>query len=124
MRKIVAIVDDDLASLTALAALVEAFGFEPVCFTDPVIFLASGLPQAAHVLLADMRLPGFSGLALHQRLITAGTALPCILVTAYPDESSRQRTMAAGLQGYLAKPVAPGELLTCLRRATERPGSD
>ena len=120
MRKTVAIVDDDVASLTALAALVEALGYEPVCFADPATFLASDTPREVDVLLADMRLPGFSGLALHQRLQAAGIALPCILVTAYPDGSSHRRALAAGLGGYLAKPVEPAQLDACLRRATGR----
>jgi FixJ family two-component response regulator len=124
MRKTVAIVDDDLASLTALAALVEALGHEPVCFSDPLAFLASDMPRKVDVLLADVRLPGCSGIALNQRLVESGVALPCVLVTAYPDPASRQRALAAGLHGYLAKPVDPEQLLSCLLRATAHPQAE
>lgn len=117
MRRKVAIVDDDAASLLALAALVEALGYEPRCFAEPAAFLASDAPQYSAVLIADVRLPQFSGLVLHQRLRAAGIPLPTVLVTAFPDKATSRSAMDAGLLGYLAKPVEPDELLRCLRRA-------
>lgn len=124
MRKTVAIVDDDPAALAALGGLVDALGFRPLLFYDPVIVLASGAARSADALVADIRLQDFSGIVLHRRLRAEGVELPTILVTAYPDDVTRRRALRAGFHGYLAKPVTPEELLACLRQATGQGGRD
>lgn len=122
MRIRVAIVDDDSAALAALGGLVDALGYLPLCFADPADFLASHEARNVDVLIADLRLRDFSGIVLHRRLRDEGRDLPTILVTAHPDEATRRRALRAGFHGYLAKPVAPEELLECLRRAAEAAG--
>jgi CheY-like chemotaxis protein len=69
----------------------------------------------------DMRMPGISGLELHNRLVAAGTLIPTIIITAFPEEHDRKRAMAAGVIGYLAKPFTEDELFTCIRSALKTP---
>lgn len=124
MRKIIAIVEDDVASLAALTSLVDSLGYETLGFAHPRTFLESGAARAVDALIADIRLPLLSGIALHRHLVAAGIAPPTLLVTAYPDEATRRLAREAGIAGYLAKPVAPDELHACLKRVTlkDRPG--
>lgn len=117
MPRVVAILDDDGAALAALAGLVEVLGYATRGFCDPADFLASSAPRDVSCLIADMRLPGFSGLMLHERLRMQGIFLPTILVTAYPDDTTRRHALGRGVDAYLGKPVSPDELLACLRRA-------
>ena len=113
-HKLVAIVDDDSSALAALLSLVTAFGYRTIGFADPMDFLASAAPCAFACLIADVRLPGISGITLYRRLVHNGIELPTILVTAYPDDATGASAMKAGVQAYLAKPVEPERLLACL----------
>lgn len=113
----VAIIEDDVSALAALTSLVSALGWTALGFADPILFLASGMASEVVCLIADMRLPGMSGLALHHRLREEGIQVPTILVTAYPDEATRAGALAVGALAYLAKPVEPETLFTLLRMA-------
>lgn len=113
----VAIVEDDRSALAALSSLVGAFGYWVRGFHDASDFLACGAAQEVSCLIADVRLPGIGGFELYRRLAGAGLAPPTILVTAYPDETTRALALSHGIIAYLGKPVAPEELQACLRRA-------
>ena len=52
-----------------------------------------------------------SGLALYGQLIAAGNPIPTVLITAYPDETIRERALNAGVAAYLVKPFSEKELL-------------
>ena len=110
-----AIVEDDPSARAALLSLVGALGFAGLGFPDAASLLASADLDLVHCVIADMRLPGMTGIQLHHRLRAAGRNLPVILITAYPDPASSRRALQDGVQAYFAKPVRPEELLTCLR---------
>jgi non-heme chloroperoxidase len=116
---LIAIVDDDPSALAAEAGLVRALGFEARTFASGDAFLASGIQ--ADCLIVDMRMPGMTGLDLHARLAQMGTPVPTVLVTAFPDETTRGRAAAAGIRCYLAKPFAPEALLACVHAAALPP---
>ena len=118
-RPLVAIVDDDPSLREATSNLLQAAGFSTATYADAETYLASGGPRAACV-VADMRMPGISGLELHQHLAASGAPIPTVLITAYPSEATRLRARAAGIVCCLAKPFAPDELLECVRAALAR----
>jgi FixJ family two-component response regulator len=62
-----------------------------------------------------VQMPGISGLDLHRRLVSAGKAIPTILITAYPDEKMRTRALKAGVLCYLIKPFDEQQLIACIR---------
>jgi hypothetical protein len=64
-----------------------------------------------------MRMPGTTGIELHQKLVNGGHAIPTILITAYPDETVRARAIRAGIRYYLPKPVTSDALLACVDEA-------
>jgi FixJ family two-component response regulator len=120
-RPVVAIVDDDKSIRNAISDLLKAAGFQPVAFEDAESFLGS--PDRAQVdcLVADMRMPGMSGLQLHEALAAAGHAIPTVIMTAHPKETTQLRVRAAGIRGYLIKPFVPDELLDCLSGLLSNP---
>jgi len=118
-RPLVAIVDDDQSIREATSNLLQSAGFLTATFADAESFLTSGEPRAA-CLVADMRMPGMSGLQLHQHLIASGASIPTVLITAYPSDATRLRAREAGILCCLAKPFAPDELLECVRGALAR----
>jgi FixJ family two-component response regulator len=116
-RTLVAIVDDDESIRETTRDLIESAGLEAATFTSAEAFLSSGQLPRVSCIVADMRMGGMSGLALHQQLAASGRALPTILLTAYPDEPVRARALNAGVAAFLAKPFSDEELLGCIVRA-------
>jgi FixJ family two-component response regulator len=119
-RPLVAIVDDDESLRDATSNLLQAAGFSTATFADAESFLKSaGRPRAA-CLVTDMRMPGMSGVQLHQHLVASGAPIPIVLITAYASDATRLRAREAGIVCCLAKPFAPDELLECVHAALAR----
>jgi FixJ family two-component response regulator len=78
--------------------------------------------RRASCLIADMQMPGMTGLELYQLLSASGMPIPTILITAYPDDGIRERARSAGVTGYLSKPFEEDDLLACIRSALTRNG--
>ena len=114
---LIAIVDDDVMVCEATKDLVETFGFAASAFTSAGEFLNSDCVPDTSCLIADVQMPGTSGLQLHQKLIVSGLRIPVIFITAFPDERARQRALSAGAVCYLSKPFDGESLRSCIRSA-------
>jgi FixJ family two-component response regulator len=114
---LIAIVDDDLMVGEATRDLVEAFGFEASTFTSAGEFLNSDRIPDISCLIADVQMPGTSGMQLHRELVASGCLIPVIFITAFPDERARKRALGAGAVCYLSKPFPAEILLGCIRSA-------
>jgi FixJ family two-component response regulator len=119
---VISIVDDDSSLRQAIMGLVRSMGFAAEAFRSAEEFVSSGGFRRTSCLIADMRMPGMSGLELRHHLLAAGSPVPTILITAFPDERDRARAKAAGVLCYLAKPFAETELLGCIQLAFSGPG--
>jgi PAS domain S-box-containing protein len=73
------------------------------------------------VVLMDVMMPGLGGLAATERLRAAGHALPVIGCSAHVSEDSEARARAAGMTGFLPKPVARAALRDALAAAACAP---
>ena len=116
-RPLVAIVDDDNSHRNATRNLLKAAGFSTATFEDAESFLGSASRAAAACLVADMRMPGMSGLELYQALVASGEGIPTVIITAHPEERTQSRAREAGITCYLSKPFAPDDLLECVGEA-------
>ena len=116
-RPLVAIVDDDKSIRNGTRDLLKAAGFSTALFDDAESFLASASRATAACLVADMRMPGMTGLELYQALVADGGAIPTVLITAHPDVVTQSRAREAGITCYLSKPFAPDDLLGCVHEA-------
>ena len=120
-RPLVAIVDDDESHRRATQSLLRAAGFSTAVFADAESFLGSAIRASAACLVADMRMPGMSGLELYQALVASGDGIPTILITAYANDDTRLRARNAGIGCFLGKPFAADELLECIQKALAQP---
>ena len=120
-RPLVAIVDDDESQARATHSLLRAAGFATAAFSDAESFLASATRASTACLVADMRMPGMSGLELYQALVASGESIPTVLITAYPQDITRSRAREAGISCLLGKPFAAEELLECINTALAKP---
>jgi len=120
-RTLISIVDDDQYFRESLTKLMTVLGYTVEAFPSAANFLASPLLPATACLVADVQMPGMTGIELHSHLVDAGYAIPTILVTAYPDEVMRNRALQDGVVCYLGKPVDDQDLEECIRSVL-RPG--
>jgi len=112
---VIAIVDDDHSVREALTSLVRSLGYVAMAFERAEDLLNSKRRRSVSCLIADVQMPGMTGLELHDRLVTLGKPIPTILITAFHNESVRQRALQAGVVGYLTKPFSEEDLLACIR---------
>jgi FixJ family two-component response regulator len=117
---VIAVVDDDEMVRTGLERLLRTSGYPVSAFASAEEFLASGRLQECHCLIADIRMPGMSGLDLQSRLNEDGHAIPIIFITAHGDEKMRIRAMRSGAAAFLAKPFDRAVLLERVRACLER----
>ena len=118
-RELISIVEDDEPFRESMSNLVTALGYITEAFPSAASFLASPRLAETACLVADVQMPGMTGLELHRHLLAAGYAIPTILVTAYPQESVRKRALRDGVVCYLGKPVDDDDLEHCLGRALQ-----
>ena len=117
---LISIVDDDEPYRESMRKLVALLGYAVEAFPSAADFLASPFLPATACVLADVHMPGMTGIELHGQLIQLGYAIPTILMTAYPDEAVRDRALKDGAICYLSKPVDDAKLESCLRTALKR----
>jgi len=117
---LIAIIDDDDSAREAASGLVRALGFSVASYQDAAAFLANADVSQIACLITDMRMAGMNGLALHLHLRASSIFLPTILMTAYPEDATRDRAERVGFVGYLSKPLAPAALLACIQGALDQ----
>ena len=116
---LVAIVDDDDSVRSALQGLMKEAGFPALTFASAEEFLQSGKQRQTACLIADIRMPGMSGLELQARLNADHQRIPIIFITAHGDEDMRMQALRAGAVEFLAKPFDDEALLDTVRAALD-----
>lgn len=117
--KLVAIVDDDESMRKAVEGLLKAAGFNSQAFASPEEFLQSGQQRNTGCLIADIRMPGMSGLELQARLNAEECRMPIIFITAHADAIMRMQAMRAGAVEFLSKPFDDEVILEHVRAAMD-----
>jgi FixJ family two-component response regulator len=115
----ISIVDDDEWVREALVDLMKSHGYQAEAFDSALAFLDSDRRGTTDCLIADIQMPGMTGLELHSRLVAFKEPIPTILITALPDDAGRAAALRAGVRCYLAKPFDEAELLQCIRAAVD-----
>jgi FixJ family two-component response regulator len=116
---LVAIIDDDESVRVALQDLMTAVGLSADSFASAEEFLSSGRQPHTGCLIADIRMPGMSGLELQARLKSEHYRIPTIFITAHGDANTRMQAMRAGAVEFLAKPFDDDVLLQHVRTALQ-----
>jgi FixJ family two-component response regulator len=118
------IVDDDEAVRDSLRWLLEANGYHVRAFAGAEAFLEAYDPNEIGVLIADVRMPGMSGLELQEALIARKAPLPIVFITGHGDVPMAVSTMKKGAVDFLEKPFNESDLRTIvanmLAQAIER----
>jgi len=117
--RLVAIVDDDQSVQRSLQDLIESDGLSALCFGSAEHFLDSEARSKAACLIADIRMPGMSGLELQAKLKAERCRIPVIFITAHGDAEMRIHAMRQGAVEFLSKPFDDAVLLEIVHAALE-----
>jgi FixJ family two-component response regulator len=118
--EIISIVDDDASARVATDRLVRSLGWRARTFASCEEFLQSPQLEDTQCLVTDVQMPRVDGLELQHRLSTQGRRIPIIFMTAFPDDATRARAMAAGAICFLTKPFDVSTLSECIETALRR----
>ena len=122
--RLVAIVDDDESVQRALQDLIESDGLSALCFGSAEQFLDSEARNKAACLIADIRMPGLSGLELQAKLKAEQCRIPVVFITAHGDAEMRIHALREGAVQFLSKPFDDTVLLEIVHAALKRSGND
>ena len=120
-RTLVHVVDDNATFRKAIEGRLEQFGYAVSTYPSAQDLL-DRLPNdaAPSCILLDVRMPLMSGPELQERLGELGSTLPIIFVTGHPDVRTTVRTIKAGGEDFLIKPVTSEQLREAVERAIAR----
>jgi FixJ family two-component response regulator len=116
------IVDDDAAVRDSLSLMLGIAGYATALYADAEAFLGAYRDDWAGCVVADLRLPGKSGLELQAELRKRGSALPFIVMTAHGDVPSARTAFQAQAVDFLEKPFDHAQLRAAIDLAFSREG--
>src|SRR6202521_5753438 len=117
--KLVTIVDDDDLMRSALQGMLKSVALPSQAFASAEDFLKSGQQHQTACLIADIRMPGMSGLELQAHLNAERCRIPTIFITAHGDAKMRLQALREGAVEFLAKPFDDEALLESVREALQ-----
>jgi FixJ family two-component response regulator len=121
-RLTVYIVEDDPSVRDSLALMLGLSGHSTALFADAEAFLAAWKPEWSGCVVADLRLPGRSGVDLQAELGARGSRLPFIIITAHGDVPTARAAFKAHAVDFLEKPFDHAQLHAAIDRAFSREG--
>jgi DNA-binding NtrC family response regulator len=113
------VVDDERGVRTLCADVLVRAGHTVTVASSAEEALGLAGSTAFDLVLADVHLPGLSGIDLCQRLVAARPDTPVILITGFPSIETAVRGMKQGARDYVTKPFSPDELRLVVARALE-----
>jgi RNA polymerase sigma factor (sigma-70 family) len=116
-RLTVFIVDDDPSIRDSLALMLGLAGYRTSLFADAEAFLSAAGAELTGCLVADLRLPGRSGLELQAELRRRGIALPVVIITAHGDVPAARAAFQAQAVDFLEKPFDQRQLCAAIDAA-------
>lgn len=114
------LVDDDASFRTSMSRLLRASGYAVRTYASASAFLSELTPDTDGCVIADLNMPGLSGLELQDALTRTGQSMPIVFLTGFGDIPSSVRAMRHGAEDFLTKLAPKEELLAAVQRALER----
>lgn len=103
-RLTVYVVDDDASVRDSIALMLGLAGYRTAVFANAEAFLAAWKDDWVGCVIADVRLPGRSGVELQNELLRRGTSLPFVIITAHGDVPTARAAFRSQAVDFLEKP--------------------
>ncbi len=117
---VISVVDDDVSVRVATDNLLRSLGYTVHTFASAEEFLRSAHLNDTSCVVADVQMPAMTGVELQALLLAQGNRVPFIFITAFPEETIRERALKAGAVCFLTKPFDRLTLIECLDTALGR----
>ena len=117
---IVFVVDDDVSVRRALKRLLKSHDFRVETFGSATEFLRHDFPEGPACVVADVKMPGLTGLELQEKLVSTDTGLPIIFITGHGDVPTSVKAMKAGALDFLTKPFDNVDLVDLIKKAIDQ----
>ena len=114
---IVHVVDDDASFRSAVGELLGVSGYRVFLYETATQLLATPPTGEPACILLDVQMAGLSGPQLQDRLAELGVRLPIVFITGHGDIPTTVKTIKAGAEDFLTKPVVKEKLLDAIKRA-------
>ena len=114
------IIDDDESVREAICFLLETVGLSVRPFSSATEFLQQYHVEMTGCIISDIRMPGMSGLAMHQELIDRDSTLPVIFITGHGDIPMAVEAVKNGATDFHTKPFRDQDLLDSINVAMEQ----
>jgi RNA polymerase sigma factor (sigma-70 family) len=114
---VVYVVDDDASIRDSLGLMLGLGGYSTRLFADAESLLAAFEEGWAGCVVADLRLPGMSGVELQAQLRSRGSAIPFVIVTAHGDVPAARTAFRARAVDFIEKPFDDAQLRSAIERA-------
>ncbi|MEK1930180.1 MAG: response regulator [Pararhizobium sp.] len=114
---IVYVIDDDKDMRDALLDLFMVTNRRASAYSSGHEFLSTADTTAPGCVVVDLRMPGVTGLDVQSQLISLGSQMPVIFLTAHADVPASVRAMKAGATDFLTKPFISQDLLDAVDHA-------
>jgi len=115
------VVDDDESFRTAIERRLKLAGYQVATYPSAQQLLDRPPDEnETGCILLDVKIPGLSGPELQGRLKELGSTLPIVFLTGHADTQTTVRTIKAGAEDFLTKPVESEQLLDAIGRAMAR----
>jgi PAS domain S-box-containing protein len=116
------VVDDNRDSADSATAIIRLLGYRATCVYEGESAIATAGRTAADMVLLDLAMPGMDGYATLRslRALPGMRSAVVVAMTGYGSEDDRQRTMAAGFDAHLTKPVELNSLVDLINEARQR----
>jgi FixJ family two-component response regulator len=123
---LVYVIDDDDAIRDSLDMLLESMGLARRVFASAFEFLEAYDPEQHACLVADIRMPGMSGLDLQEKLNEMRAGIPIVFITGHGDVPMAVNAMKAGATDFIQKPFRDQDLLDRINKglALDREGRE
>jgi len=116
-RLTVFIIDDDAAVRDSIALMLGLEGYRTSVFADAEAFLAAWREDWAGCVVADVKLPGRSGVELQEALRARGVALPFVIISAHGDVATARAAFRSQAVDFLEKPFSDAQLRAAIQTA-------
>ena len=119
-RLTVYVVDDDASVRDSLALMLSLSGYTSALFADAEAVLDAWRPEWAGCVIADLRLPGKTGIGLQAALRARGSRLPFVIITAHGDVATARAAFQAEAVDFLEKPFDHAQVRAAIENAFSR----
>jgi CheY-like chemotaxis protein len=116
LRKVL-VVDDDPVVGKSIDRVLTGKGYAVITASNGEEALAKLRDEKYDVVFTDIRMPGMNGLEVAERVKASQPWLPVVIVTGFGTEDYEARAAAAGVSGFLHKPLSPEMIEGCARKA-------